>query len=56
MSKGNKNSIFVEANVRNNTAKFIFIPITVAEELIFLIFFHKFCLLVAKVTNQIKRL
>ena len=40
----------------NISAKFQLIPHTASEELIFLIFFRKFCLLDAMVTNQIKRL
>ena len=35
---------------------FSFIPQTASEELILDFFFRKFCLLVAMVTNQIKRL
>ena len=48
-----KNKIFVEANVRNNTAKFqLFPPSTSSEELIF----EYVLQMVAMVANQIKRL
>ena len=35
LSNGNKNSIFAEANVSNNSAKFQLYPPTASEELIF---------------------
>ena len=51
-----KNDSFVEVIVRNNSAKFqLYDPSSFWGD-DFLIFFLKFCLLVAMVTYQIKRL
>ena len=51
-----KNNIFVETIVRNNSAKFQLYPRNSFWGVDFWIFFRKFCLLVAMVTNQIERL
>ena len=51
-----KNNISVEAIVRNSPAKFQLYPPHSFWAVDFWIFFRKFCLLVAMVTNQIKRL
>ena len=51
-----KSNLFVEAIVRNNSAKFqLYLPNSFWG-VDFWIFFLKFCLLVAMVTNQIKKL
>ena len=55
MSNGNKNIIFVEANVMNISAKFQLHPLIASEEMIFLILFREFILSVAMATNQIQR-
>ena len=51
-----ENNIFVEANIRNNSAKFQLYPPHSFWGVDFLIYVRKFCILVAMGTNQIKRL
>ena len=55
MSNGNKNDIFVEANVINISAKFKLYPPYGFWGDDFLIFFRKFSLSVAMANNQIQR-
>ena len=55
MSNGNKNTIFVEANVKNIAAKFQFHPLYGIWGEDFLIIFREFILLVAMATNRIQR-
>ena len=47
---------YIPLDIKTILQSFSFIPHTASEELIFKYFFRKFCLLVAMVTNQIKRL
>ena len=54
--RGIKTIVFVETKFETFLQSFSFIPYTASEEFTFFIFFHKFPLLVAMVTNQIKRL
>ena len=53
MSNGNKNTLFVEANVINMSAKFQLHPLMASEEIVFEYFFREFNLSVAMATNQI---
>ena len=55
MSNGNKNAIFVEADVINNLQSFGCIPLMASEEMIFEYFFLKFKILVVMATNQMHR-
>ena len=52
MGNGNKNIIYVEANVMNIYAKFQLHPTYGSEKKIFLNFFKKFSLSAAMATNQ----